>query len=534
MPLQYKKYWLIVIAITLILAFAFQGTRGLWEPDEGRYVRCAYEMVQSGDWLTPRLNGSPHFTKPPLTYWLIATGLTLFGLNEWAARFFHAIAFVVTALMAGYLASHMWDKKTGLLSALIYVTMVLPFISANIATTDMILTCFETGAMLCFWMGAAKQQDAALRTLLWALLMGLFLGLAFITKGPPGLFPLLVGAVYLALSLRVKRPSYPVMTLGFLVFMSVALPWYLLVIQKNNGLLAYFLKDEFFGRIVTGVHGRNSGPLGAFKIYPASLFFGALPWSWLWCIWGWNNRAGIVTLRWWKQLRQHDNALFIAVWFLLPLFLLTIANSRLPLYVLPLFVPLALASARALLRYYPAQAAALSIMRGKPFVYVLLLFFSLICSRAIAAYQTPQRDSRYLWQQLRTAIHERAGDGHYELSTIGLSHEALAFYSRRAVDRIQVREEHSHAFIPKKGIEQKCDEMLNNNALQVFLVSRRDVKRATAAFDKRGIHHVIEQGPFDYALFFCQKAGAQNSMVTRAAQQKSGAASIPPMAVPGL
>ena len=164
-------------------------------------------------------------------------------------------------------------------------------------------------------------------------------------------------------------------------------------------------------------------------------------------------------------------------------------------------------------------------MRGKPFVYVLLLFFSLICSRAIAAYQTPQRDSRYLWQQIRTAIHERAGDGHYELSTIGLSHEGLAFYSRRAVDRIQVRNEHSHAFIPKKGIEQKCDEMLNNNALQVFLVSRRDVKRATAAFDKRGIHHVIEQGPFDYSLIFCVQRAAHDtgSDITESQLQRNAA-----------
>jgi hypothetical protein len=388
--------------------------------------------------------------------------------------------------------------------------------------------------MLSFWMCTAKQQNPALHTTLWGALMSLLLGLAFLTKGPPGLLPLLACMVYLWLSLQGKKISWTQLIPGIMVFAGIALPWYLFVIQKNIGLLSYFLKDEFFGRIVTGEHGRNSGPLGALTIYPASLFFGALPWSWLWCIWGWNNRAGIVTLRWWKQLRQHDNALFIAVWFLLPLFLLTIASSRLPLYILPLFVPLALASARALLRYYPDQATALSLMRGKPFVYVLLLFFSLICSRAIAAYQTPQRDSRYLWQQIRAAIHEHASDGPYELSTIGLSHEGLAFYSRRTVDRIQVREEHSHAFIPKKGIEQKCDEMLNNNALQVFLVSRRDVKRVTAAFDKRGIHHVIEQGPFDYTLFFCQKAGAQNSMVTRAAQQKSGLASGHSMAVPGL
>src|SRR5512139_1871318 len=114
--LDYRRQWIIVIALLIILAFAFQGSRGLWEPDEGRYVRCAYEMLNSGDWLTPRLNGVPHFTKPPLAYWLIASGLSAFGMNELGARFFNAIAFVLTALMAGFLATRMWDHKHGLLT----------------------------------------------------------------------------------------------------------------------------------------------------------------------------------------------------------------------------------------------------------------------------------------------------------------------------------------------------------------------------------------------------------------------------------
>lgn len=517
MPLQYKKHWLIVIAITLLLAFSFQGTRGLWEPDEGRYVRCAYEMVQSGDWLTPRLNNTPHFSKPPLTYWLIATGLTLFGLNEWGARFFYAIAFVLTALMAGYLASNIWDQKTGLLTTLVYVTMILPFIGANITTTDMLLACFETGAVLSFWMCAAKQRSTALRTLLWSLLMSLFLGLAFLTKGPPGLLPLTAFIAYLALSLRARRLSYPVMVLGLLVFATIALPWYVLVIQKHSGLLSYFVNDELIGRIVTGEHGRNSGPLGAFKIYPASLLFGALPWSWFWCIWGWKSRSGMVTRSWWKQLRQRDNALFIAAWFLLPLFFLTVASSRLPLYVLPLFVPLALASARTLLLQYPEQVASLFQMHGKPVVWILLLVCVLISTRAVASYQTPERDSRFIWQQISPAIHERAGDGPYELSTIGLNREGLAFYSRSPVDRVQVRVEHSHAFVPKKRIEQKCNEIKNTNALQVFLLSRSDVKRVIPVLQKSGIHYSIEKSPLDYALLFCQNRAFQKSVATKAA-----------------
>jgi 4-amino-4-deoxy-L-arabinose transferase len=510
MPLQDKKLWFIVIAITLLLAFLFQGTRGLWEPDEGRYVRCAYEMVKSGDWLTPRLNGNPHFSKPPLAYWLIASGLTLFGLNEWGARFFHAIAFILTACMTGYLAAKIWGNTTGLLALLVYVTMVLPFTGANIATTDMILTCFESGAMLAFWL-CTEKKHTALHDALWGALMGLFLGLAFLTKGPPGLLPLLVGIAYLALSLQKKKLSYPVMLIGCIVFAAVALPWYFLVIRKYNGLLSYFIKDEIIGRIVTGEHSRNSGPFGAFAIYPHTLLLGALPWSFFWFKWGWETRAAIVTKSWWRQLRCRDNALFIAVWFLLPLLFFTVSSSRLPLYVLPLFVPLALASARSFVLYYPRESTSLVFFRGKPAAYIMIFILLLLGSRAIAANLSLKIDSRCIWQRVSPVIQARVADGRYELAVVDLNHEGLAFYSHRMIENLDIEHTNSHSFALKKSFSQKCDELRKSNFTQVFLLSSKRVKKVTSELAKRGISYSVEQGPFDYALIFCGQTAAHHS-----------------------
>ena len=386
MPLQYKKYWLITITLTVLLAFSFQGSRGLWEPDEGRYVRCAYEMVQSGDWLTPRLNNTPHFAKPPLTYWFIASGLSVFGMNEWGARFFHAIAFIATALMAAYLAANMWDRLTGLLSALVYVSMVIPYIAANIVTTDMILTCFETGAMLSFWMCFVKQHDHPRHAALWGALMGLFLGLAFLTKGPPGLLPALAGAAYLALSLQKRKAYYPPLFLGILAFSVIALPWYLLVILKYDGLLSYFINSEFIGRIFTGEHSRNSGLFGAFKIYPHTLFLGALPWSCFWLLWGWKNRSAMVTLRWWKQLRQRDNcAVYCRLVSAAPIHICCCKLASSPVCASPFCSPCPCN------RSVPSAAlswaaASLALLRGKPAVYLMVFLSLLISSRAIAAH----------------------------------------------------------------------------------------------------------------------------------------------------
>ncbi|MBZ0090134.1 MAG: hypothetical protein K8H90_07130, partial [Thermoanaerobaculia bacterium] len=73
-------------------ALAFQGSRGIWDPDEGRYTAVALNMLRSGDWFTPTLShGVPHFSKPPLTYWALASSIGLFGRNEWAARLPNAL-----------------------------------------------------------------------------------------------------------------------------------------------------------------------------------------------------------------------------------------------------------------------------------------------------------------------------------------------------------------------------------------------------------------------------------------------------------
>src|SRR6478735_10066666 len=86
--------WLLAVAL-LVLAFAFQGARGLLQPDEGRYTAVALRMIESGDWMHPELNHKlPHYTKPPVTYWAVAASLDVFGRSEWAARLPANLAFL--------------------------------------------------------------------------------------------------------------------------------------------------------------------------------------------------------------------------------------------------------------------------------------------------------------------------------------------------------------------------------------------------------------------------------------------------------
>ena len=90
----------LALLLLLVFAFALQGSRALYAPDEGRYTDVALQMVESGDWLHPQLApGVPHYTKPPLTYWAVAAALRLGGENTWAARAPNALAFVGAVLM---------------------------------------------------------------------------------------------------------------------------------------------------------------------------------------------------------------------------------------------------------------------------------------------------------------------------------------------------------------------------------------------------------------------------------------------------
>ncbi len=76
----------LIVAIAALAWFGALAGPRLVNPDEGRYTEVAREMAAGGDWLVPRLNGAPHWAKPPLTYWLTAGSLRLFGATEWAAR----------------------------------------------------------------------------------------------------------------------------------------------------------------------------------------------------------------------------------------------------------------------------------------------------------------------------------------------------------------------------------------------------------------------------------------------------------------
>jgi 4-amino-4-deoxy-L-arabinose transferase len=335
------RHWFVGIVLALVCALAFQGTRGLYSPDEGRYTDVALAMLDSGDWVHPMLHHEvPHWSKPPLTYWAIATSLRVFGRNEFAARLPSALAFALTVLLAVPLGRRFVPRQPWL-PALVYASFAFPPLAANLVTTDTLLALWETLGVLAFaqlWWAADDRTAARAR-----LLLGIALGLAFLTKGPPGLLPFAACVAF-----AVWSEGWPGLrrcagwsTLA--TFLLVGGSWYALVVIQEHDVLRYFLVEEVVNRVASDKMHRNAEWYGAFKVYLPTLVLGTLPWLPFLLRAAWRHRRDALA-----QVHASAELRLLACWLLLPLAVFMLSRSRLPLYVLPLFMPLAMLAARQL------------------------------------------------------------------------------------------------------------------------------------------------------------------------------------------
>lgn len=326
------------------LAFAFQGARGLWRPDEARYSLVASEMLRSGDWLTPRLHHEhDHLTKPPLTYWAIAAGLAACGRSEWAVRLPNSIAYAGTVLLVWAIGRRLCPHRARLAAA-VYATSGLVFVGASVVTTDTLLTFWETLAAYGFVRGRFGRDPRRRRG---ARILGAAAGMAFLTKGPPGLLGVLAMALFAVLDegrRGLRRVADP---LGLVLFALLGSGWFLALEVQHPGILGALVQDEVVGRVLTGRHHRNPEWYGIFVVYLPALLLGTLPWT----------PALVAGLRRGATASMpRDVRRLLRVWLLLPLVVFCLARSRLPLYLLPLFVPLALLTA-AVMRFDPLRRA---------------------------------------------------------------------------------------------------------------------------------------------------------------------------------
>jgi 4-amino-4-deoxy-L-arabinose transferase-like glycosyltransferase len=455
--------WLV--AMLCVMAFAFQGTRGIWEPDEGRYSSAGINMHESGDWLIPTIDGQhPHLTKPPMTYWALAASFATLGHNEWAARLPSALAYIGTGLFVFGLGRRLCPQRPWL-PVLVWGLSFAPAIASNVVSTDPLLVLFETAAMYAFVEAWSREGPAARR---WFVLMWLAWGLAFMTKGPPGLLPLFATMLYLGIHDR-RRFRSMFVPAGLLLFAVVAFSWFGVVIAQEPGRLGYFLGYEVYDRVFTSVHDRNAQWYGAFEVYVPMLVIGTLPWSALAVVSAGGPVAAWRTFR--ARLRERNRDwLLLAYWLLLPLAVFFLAQSRLQLYVLPLFVPLALMMARAL------AVSRLPVDRRIAWTAGITLVV-LVTLKGVLAYWHTDRDARHIASQVSTLLQGRAVD---RIVFVGMRpYYGLNVYLDIPIEGIQIGE---HRFEYSKFLSEEslCDEVADKER-DIFAIKARRTDKFDAA-----------------------------------------------------
>jgi 4-amino-4-deoxy-L-arabinose transferase len=442
------------VLAAVAFALALQGARSLWEPDEGRYVNVALEMIASGDWMTPRLHHQvPHYSKPPLTYWAIASSLELFGHSEWAARLPSALAFAATILLVGRAARRL-APGAEVTATIVYATSLLPFVAANIVSTDTLLAFTAMLGVAGFVELAFGDGSPRLaRAMLW----GGF-GLAFLTKGPPGLLPLAALLVFAARDGRSWRGARRLASSASIaLFLALAFAWYLHEIAYRPDLLRYLLGAEVMQRVGSPEFDRNSGLRGLFRAYVPVAIAAMLPWWPVALVRGWRRRAARPVTG--APRSREENLLLL--WLLLPLAIFVIAQSRLPLYLLPLAAPASLLIARRL-GPFPATRRELA--------GVLIVAFVLVGLKGLGARWPSDRDGRRFARELLERLPYPPGE---VLFVEARPHYTLAFYLGCEVEEVDLA---TVQMMPRRLSYGPLDEPLaaelaESEPARVFLVT---------------------------------------------------------------
>jgi 4-amino-4-deoxy-L-arabinose transferase-like glycosyltransferase len=332
-----RRLWPIA-GLSLLLFLLGVSPWGLWERDEGRYADVASEMLARGDFVTPHVDGTIFLDKPPLVYWVTAGSLAIWGHSEFGARFGQLLFALGTLLVTWRAGILLLGRQGGSLAVIVLASSALFFASSHILTLDLALTFFVSLTLFLFLKG---RQGGKAGTAAYA---GMFAAAAggVLTKGLLGaVLPALTIVCFLSARREWRVARHIPWVRGSLLFLLLAAPWYVAVSIANPEFPVYFFLHEHLARFTTAVHRHQGGWWYYLPVLAAAL----MPWSLMLpaCLRRRRTDGGGAA-----PAIAPEAPAFLWSWIIPGLLLFTVAQSKLPLYVLPLVPPLALLIASSL------------------------------------------------------------------------------------------------------------------------------------------------------------------------------------------
>lgn len=323
------RWWAWVALAALWLATI--QIRPMLDPDEGRYAEIPREMVTTGNWVTPRLDGLKYFEKPALQYWATAVLYSVVGLSNWSSRLWTVgLGFGCLPLIYAWLA-RLYGRRAAV--AALPILAMSPYfgVIGHLNLLDASFTFWMCATVLAFALGQSAPERSG-RERNWMLACWAAAALAVLSKGI--VVFVLAGGSLIAYAI-VERDLKPWRRLHFLpgvpLFLLIAAPWFILVSVRNPDFAPFFFIHEHFARFLT----KEAQRVEPWWYFLALLVLGALPWllSML--------RA---SLRAWREPNSTTGfkpLKFLLIFSALTLVFFSISGSKLATYILPMFPPLA-------------------------------------------------------------------------------------------------------------------------------------------------------------------------------------------------
>jgi 4-amino-4-deoxy-L-arabinose transferase-like glycosyltransferase len=226
---------LVVVAFAaLIYTLTLVAPPHLMDDVDAVQAQIARTMLESGDWVSARLDGVLYLEKSPLKYWMMAVSFAIFGVSDWAARLPVVLCIIALCWLVTKFGEWAFGRNEGFYAGLALSTCIGLFLFTRILIPDVILTGTIT---LALWAMLRALDDAEPRPRLWAAVMALSMGTGLLLKGLIALvFPVAAGGLWLLLTgqLFVRRTWQRLRPLsGIALLLLVAAPWHIIATLKN-------------------------------------------------------------------------------------------------------------------------------------------------------------------------------------------------------------------------------------------------------------------------------------------------------------
>ena len=313
--------YLILIVVALILFFLGGWLLPITDPTESVYVLTAKEMLAADDWLSPRIYGNFWFDKPIMFYWELLIAYKVFGVNEFASRFFPALFATFGVFTTYFFAKILYDKKIALVSAVMLATSLEYWYLAHAVITDMTLLVMFSLTLMSFFLGYRADKPQ------FYLISFATSGVAVLTKGPIGFcLPGLIILIFLAWQGDLRHLKQLFRPKNLLAFAAIVSVWYLpMILIHGTEFVENFLGVHNFLRATVSEYPKTD----VWYYYALISAIGFFPWSFA--------LIPLVIRDGFQKLGVNEN--FLIVWALTVIIFFQLCATKYITYTLPAMIP---------------------------------------------------------------------------------------------------------------------------------------------------------------------------------------------------